>query len=242
MYLKVELLPSHWVYFTTCHNWTHGDFFHLNPLPTVGYVELVPSWSEKFPTSLVCWFEQVVGYSTLLEIVKGIPKFSELSLPTDTDQFKKYLTLSWWFFCWKHFLFPLHHVAEIHRLHQFSISSFVHFLCKDFVQHSTVQICLFSERSMKPLASWELAIQKKILSKESHFLELMIFPTSPLESMEYVVSILLCLRLQTEPRDVFWKASSHDLFSSTHWKNNLDLWTNERRLRHGYLKITWLNW
>ena len=39
----------------------------------------------------------------------------------------------------------------------------------------------------------------------------------------------------------FWKASSHDLFSSTHWKTNLDLWTNERRLHHGYLKITWLH-
>lgn len=22
MYLKVELLPSHWVYFTTCHSWS----------------------------------------------------------------------------------------------------------------------------------------------------------------------------------------------------------------------------
>ena len=56
-------------------------------------------------------------------------------------------------FCWKHFLFPLHHVAEIHRLHQFSMIFFVHFLCNDFIQHSTVQICLPKERSMKPLAS-----------------------------------------------------------------------------------------
>lgn len=64
-------------------------------------------------------------------------------------------------FCWKHFLFPLHHVAEIHRLHQFSMIFFVHFLCNDFIQHSTVQICLPKERSMKPLASWELAIKKK---------------------------------------------------------------------------------
>lgn len=30
-------------------------------------------------------------------------------------------------------------------------------------------------------------------------------------------------------------------FSSTHWKNTLDLWTNERRLCLYNLKITWLH-
>lgn len=114
------------------------------------------------------------------------------------------------------------------------------FCCALFVQGfcSTLHganLFAISERSMKPLASWELAIQKKSFQKRVTCWSWW-FSQLPCWTMEYVLSIPW--RLQTKPNETKFPAMT---FSSTHWKNTLDLWTNERRLCLYNLKITWLN-
>lgn len=135
MYLKVELLPSHWVYFTTCHNWTHGEFFHRSPLANswIFWTRSELIWKVSNFIGLLVWTSGGVAPDP------GNRKedseiFRKYPYQRDTDPFKKHLTLSWCFFA--HFLLSFHAVDgrdEIHWLHQFSISVFfVHFFSQGF--------------------------------------------------------------------------------------------------------------
>ena len=158
-------------------------------------------------------------------------------IQTNYDQFKKYLTLSWCFFVGYTFCFP-----RIMLLKSTGCTNSAWVFLSTFCPRILFNIprcksvCHFG-KVYETFSLLRTGYIKSSFQKRVTFWSGWFSPTSPLESMEYVLSIPLCLRLQTEPNETKFPAMT---FSSTHWKNTLDLWTNERRLHHGYLKITWL--